>query len=478
MTFDSLTFALFLAIVFPIYVLARSWSARKNWLVLASCVFYGAWNPFFLLLLGFTTVFDWWAGLRIHAACDESSRRRWMIASIVASLSILVYFKYAQFFANTAIAGLATIGVNYQPIDLGLILPLGISFYIFESISYIVDVYKRRIEPTKNLRDYTLFMTFFPHLVAGPIMRYRDFGGQIATPRRVTADNIALGGYLAIGGLFLKIVCADHVFAPIANFVFAPDYKAGFVGAWMGALAFSMQLFCDFAGYSLAAIGIARMLGFILPSNFEAPFAAIGFVDLWRRWHISLSSWLRDYVYLPLLGDRLAKEQFGKALVALIITFAVSGLWHGAAWHFVVWGLAHGALVALERIVKHTSIASWNIWNTLASRVLLGLGTFLCFTLVVVFFRATELALAWSRFTAMLGFAAVDVVGFVWNGEAKICAFGVLVALIVHALLRRHAGWDWVVCTPWFARTLLLSFMLIALILSPGKTAAFIYFQF
>ena len=183
MTFDSLTFAVFLAIVFPLYALLRSWSARKNVLLVASCVLYGSWNPFFLLLLAFTTVFDWWAAQRIHASANESQRRIWFWASIAASLSLLGYFKYAQFFANTAIDWFGLVGVEYQPIDLGIVLPLGISFYTFESISYIADVYKKRLAPTKNLRDYGLFMTFFPHLVAGPIMRFGDFNAQTTTPR-------------------------------------------------------------------------------------------------------------------------------------------------------------------------------------------------------------------------------------------------------------------------------------------------------
>ena len=264
MTFDSLTFALFLAIVFPVYALLRSWPSRKNVLLVASCVFYGSWNPFFLLLLAFTTVFDWWAAQRIYATVDVRKRRLWVWASVAASLTLLGYFKYAQFFANTVIEWFALFGV---------VLPLGISFYTFESISYIVDVYKKRIEPTKSLRDYALFMTFFPHLVAGPIMRFADFNAQTVSPRTVTSDGVALGAYMLIGGLFLKIVGADHIFAPISDIVFAADYKAGFVAAWAGAFSFSMQVYCDFAGYSLAALGIAKMFGFHLPPNFESPFA-------------------------------------------------------------------------------------------------------------------------------------------------------------------------------------------------------------
>jgi alginate O-acetyltransferase complex protein AlgI len=475
MTFDSLTFALFFAIVFPIYLFARTWRTRKNWLVLVSCVFYGAWNPFFLLLLAFTTVFDWWAGLRIRAAHSATSRRRWMIASVAASLLILTYFKYAQFFADTAVAWFAFIGVNYQPIDLGIILPLGISFYIFESISYIVDVYKRRIEPTKNLRDYALFMTFFPHLVAGPIMRYRDFGEQISTPRVITKDDVALGAYLAIGGLFLKIVCADHVFAPVANLVFAPEYKAGFVGAWMGAFAFSMQVFCDFAGYSLVAIGVARMLGFRLPSNFESPFASVGIAELWTRWHISLSNWLRDYVFNPLGHYRKGRW---RGYLNVMITFTACGFWHGAAWHFVAWGAIHGAMLVAERAIKDSPIGAMKLWNARPLRAALALLTFTLFSLAVVFFRAPDLLVAWNRTLAMFGTATNDTTAFAWNGEAKIFVAGLVGGLLVQAFLKERKGWDWLPQINWLIRTTFLAVMLLAIILSPGKTAAFIYFQF
>lgn len=476
MTFDSLAFAVFLAIVFPVYLATRSWSGRKNCLLLASAVFYGAWNPIFLLLLAFTTVFDWWSALRIQSAPNDRSRKRWMIASIVASGSILGYFKYAQFFANIAIAGFAHFGIHYQPIDLGIVLPLGISFYIFESISYIVDVYKRRVEPTRSLRDYALFMTFFPHLVAGPIMRYHDFGRQVATPRAITPDAIALGAYLAVAGMFLKIVGADHIFAPLVNTVFAPDYAASAAAAWLGALAFSFQLFCDFAGYSLTALGVAMLFGFALPSNFEAPFAAVGIADLWRRWHISLSTWMRDYIYIPLKGARHARSVY--ALIAAFFTFLVSGLWHGAAWHFVVWGALHGAMLVIERMLVASPLGAFLIWRKPAVRALLALATFILFSIAVVFFRAPDVALAWARMQSMFGAALPGAVKFAWNAEATIAAIGIGVGLIVHAGLRHRSGWDWLPRMPWLARALLLAFMLLAIVFSPGRTTAFIYFQF
>ena len=474
MTFDSLTFAVFLAIVFPAYVALRSWNGRKNLLLLASCVFYGSWNPFFLILLAFTTVFDWWAAQRIHGATTDAARRRWFWAAIIASLSLLGYFKYAQFFANTAIEWLALVGISYKPIDLGIVLPLGISFYTFESISYIVDVYKKRITPTRSLRDYGLFMTFFPHLVAGPIMRFGDFNAQATTPRTVSADAVATGAFMLVGGLFLKIVGADQVFAPVSDIVFAADYKAGFVAAWAGAFSFSMQVYCDFAGYSLAALGIAKMFGFHLPPNFEAPFASVGIAELWTRWHISLSNWLRDYVFNPLGHYRKGRV---RGYLNVMITFTACGFWHGAAWHFVVWGAMHGAFLVGERILKD-SIGDWKIWGAKPVRWLLALLTFALFSWAVVYFRAPTIPVAWDRTLAMFGFAAKDAATLAWNGDAKVFVVALVIALAVQAWLKPRKGWDWLPALAWPWRVALLSLMSLAIVLAPGKTNAFIYFQF
>ncbi len=443
-------------------------------LLFASCVFYSAWNPIFLLLLAFTTVFDWWAAQRIHATMDVRKRRMWVWASVVASLTLLGYFKYAQFFANTAIAWFSLAGVAYKPIDLGIVLPLGISFYTFESISYIVDVYKKRVEPTKSLRDYGLFMTFFPHLVAGPIMRFGDFNAQTVTPRSVTSDGVALGAYMLIGGLFLKIVGADHVFAPISDIVFAADYKAGFIAAWAGAFSFSMQVYCDFAGYSLAALGIAKMFGFHLPSNFEAPFASVGPAELWTRWHISLSNWLRDYVFNPLGHYRKGRL---RGYLNVMITFTACGFWHGAAWHFVLWGAMHGAFLVTERILKD-SIGDWKIWDVKAVRWCLALLTFALFSWAVVYFRTPTLAVGWDRTTAMFGFELKDAASLVWNGDAKVFVAGLVIGLAAQGWLKSRKGWEWLPAVAWPWRVALLSVLSLAIVLSPGKTNAFIYFQF
>ncbi len=474
MTFDSLTFAVFLAIAFPVYALCRSWQARKNVLLVASCVFYGSWNPFFLLLLAFTTVFDWWAAQRIYASDNAQQRRVWFWASIAASLSLLGYFKYVQFFANTVIDWLGILGVKYQPIDLGIVLPLGISFYTFESISYITDVYKKRLAPTKSLCDYGLFMTFFPHLVAGPIMRFADFNAQTATPRQVTSEGVSLGAFMLVGGLFLKIVGADHVFAPISDIVFAADYHAGFAAAWAGAFSFSMQVYCDFAGYSLAALGIAKMFGFNLPPNFEAPFASVGIAELWTRWHISLSNWLRDYVFNPLGHYRKGRL---RGYLNVMLTFTACGFWHGAAWHFVAWGAMHGAFLVIERLLKE-SVGDWKIWDVRAVRWMLALLTFALFSWAVVYFRAPTLAVAWERTVAMFGFVAQNAATLAWNGDTKVFVVGLVMALVTQGWLKSRKGWDWLSVTPWSWRVAALSVMSLAIIFSPGKTKAFIYFQF
>ena len=422
----------------------------------------------------FTTVFDWWAAQRIHATVDVRKRRLWVWASVAASLTLLGYFKYAQFFANTVIDWFSLVGITYKPIDLGIVLPLGISFYTFESISYIVDVYKKRIGPTRSLRDYGLFMTFFPHLVAGPIMRFADFNAQTVTPRTVTSDGVALGAYMLIGGLFLKIVGADHIFAPISDIVFAADYKAGFVAAWAGAFSFSMQVYCDFAGYSLAALGIAKMFGFHLPPNFESPFASVGIAELWTRWHISLSNWLRDYVFNPLGHYRKGRL---RGYINVMITFTACGFWHGAAWHFVAWGAMHGAFLVIERLLKD-SIGDWKVWNAKPVRWCLALLTFALFSLAVVYFRAPALGVAWERTIAMFGLGLKDAATLLWNGDAKVFVVGLVVGLAAQAWLKSRKGWEWLPAIAWPWRVALLSLMSLAIVLSPGKTNAFIYFQF
>src|ERR1700726_696489 len=326
MTFDSLTFVVFLAVTFVAYWATPLWTARKVLVLACSYVFYAAWNPFFVLLIIATTGFDWFAARWMDRTKAPSRRKAIMAASIAINLSALGFFKYAQFFADTAVDLLRVFSVDFKPMSLGILLPVGISFYTFESLSYVIDVYRKRIEVSKSLLDYGLYVTFFPHLVAGPILRYGDFSPQCVEPKSWRSAEVGKGLALFVYGLALKVCLADLVFAPVVDRVFASGVSAGFGESWLGAASFSLQAYCDFAGYSLCAIGVALMFGFRFPMNFESPFGSVGMADLWTRWHMSLASWIRDYVFLPLGGYRRGVLR-GEA--NLLFAFLLVGLWHG-----------------------------------------------------------------------------------------------------------------------------------------------------
>jgi alginate O-acetyltransferase complex protein AlgI len=362
----------------------------------------------------------------------------------------------------------------YRPIELGILLPVGISFYTFESLSYVIDVYKRRVAASKSLLDYSLYVTFFPHLVAGPILRYNDFNPQTEAIKRWTDTAQARGLALLALGLALKVCLADLVFAPVADRVFGAGAAPGLADAWLGASAFSLQVYCDFAGYSLCAIGVALLFGFRFPSNFESPFGAVGMIDLWNRWHISLTSWLRDYVFTPLGHYRRGRLR-GHA--NLIFTFFLCGLWHGAAWTFVLWGGLNGVLLVAERLFRD------HVWDftrvkSAPGRAALALATFAVFAVEAVLFRSHGVKQAATIMLAMFGFGGAPTAGLVPASDAKLAiAMGacVLAAQIASAGDR---GWDWLERVPMWLRATALTAALAAIAFSPGFNPAFIYFQF
>lgn len=337
MVFNSIIFVLFLVGVLACWHMPVPWVVKKLFLVASSHFFYAAWNPKFLLLLWLSTVLDWGLAMLISRQSEVKRRRAMLFLSLALNLGFLAFFKYGAFVTENLTEGLGLVGIEWAVRWPEVVLPLGISFYTFEGISYVVDVYHRRVEPTRNLLDYALFISFFPHLVAGPIVRAKDFLPQCRVACRATGEQFGWGITLLVLGLFQKMVLADRVFAPVADVVFAASGQVGTLQAWAGTLAFAGQIYCDFAGYSLCAIGTASCLGFVLTENFNFPYAAVGFSDFWRRWHISLSSWLRDYLYIPLGGNRLGQS---RTLVNLSLTMLIGGLWHGAAWQFVAWGAA------------------------------------------------------------------------------------------------------------------------------------------
>lgn len=294
MVFNSYSFLIFFGVVLLLHRLCRNWTGQKALLLVASYVFYAAWNPPFVLLIWISTLVDWYAAQAMGRATRRSRRRTYLLLSLSTNLGLLGFFKYGEFLLHNFQAATGSFGIAYEPPALDIVLPVGISFYTFQTLSYTIDVYRRKIEPWHSFVDFALFVTFFPQLVAGPIVRATYFLPQLREPLRVTRDKLGWGFTLLTIGLFEKVVLADAILAPRADAVYDAAMQAGFMGAWIGTLAFSGQIFFDFAGYSTAAIGVGLCLGFTLPVTFRCPYAAIGFSDFWKRWHISLSGWLRD----------------------------------------------------------------------------------------------------------------------------------------------------------------------------------------
>ncbi|WP_218944306.1 MBOAT family O-acyltransferase [Marinicella rhabdoformis] len=449
-----------------------SWRLKKSHLLLASYLFYAAWNPPFVLLLLLSTFWDWQVAQKIHQSEEVNKRRRWLFVSLFLNLGMLVVFKYAGFLLENFNTLILNLGVQWQVSDPGLILPMGISFYTFQTLSYTLDIYFKRLKPWHSFLDYALYVSFFPQLVAGPIVRAIDFLPQTLKQVRVSVDQFSTGVALFLIGLFQKTVMADAWFAPVVDQVFNQSAQASSTDAWLGSLFFTGQIFCDFSGYSLCAIGVAMCLGFNLPVNFKAPFAAVGFSDFWRRWHISLSSWLRDYLYIPLGGNRHGFWSTGKNLM---FTMLLGGLWHGASWTFVLWGFLHGLYLLIERGLKR---CSWpKLFSSTAIQWLFSLMTLLFVVWAFVVFRAENMTQVSEMFRAMFGMQLVDdlLSWDVWMGFV-LAAFVTL--LLVQWRLRHRLMSDVLMAMPWWCRSALLFVCVVLIILGSGEKDAFIYFQF
>jgi alginate O-acetyltransferase complex protein AlgI len=352
MVFNSLHFVWFFVVVYALYRLLPAVSSVErahriqNWLLLvASYYFYAAWDYRFLVLLAASTIVDYSCGRVLGGVTDPRRRRIVMALSVGFNLSLLGFFKYFNFFADNFAALFAAAGWHADFVTLRVLLPIGISFYTFVTMSYVIDVYRREIAPTRNLVDFAVFVGYFPHLVAGPILRATALLPQIARPRRVTADQIREGLWLIAWGFFQKIFVADNL-APLAAHVFTPGAQATGVNVLLGVYAFAFQIYGDFAGYSNIARGTSKLMGIELIENFRFPYLVLTPQAFWRHWHISLSTWLRDYLYISLGGNRGTEWQTRRNLM---ITMLLGGLWHGAAWTFVLWGFYQGVLLILYR---------------------------------------------------------------------------------------------------------------------------------
>jgi alginate O-acetyltransferase complex protein AlgI len=346
MSFNSGVFLQFFAAFLLLYWLVRHRLALRNLLIVAaSYLFYGWWDYRFLSLLLFSSVLDYAVGLLLASSSDPR-RRKWLLgSSIVLNLSILGFFKYYNFFIESFGVVLAKLGLSFDPATLNIILPWGISFYTFQSMSYAIDVYRGQVTATRSLVNFLAYVSFFPQLVAGPIERARHLLPQFERTRLISIEMIEEGIWLALWGMFKKVVVADSL-APLVEMVFNGSTFSGPLVV-LATVAFGLQIYCDFSGYSDIARGTARILGFDIMVNFNIPYAAKSLREFWQRWHISLSTWLRDYLYVPLGGNRRGPI---RTYLNLLITMFLGGLWHGAAWNFVLWGIWHGVGLALTRM--------------------------------------------------------------------------------------------------------------------------------
>jgi alginate O-acetyltransferase complex protein AlgI len=469
--FNSLTFVAFFLCVLVMHSMPFSWTTKKVNLLIASYLFYAAWNPPFVALLWISTVIDWYAAQQLTRAERPTVRRTWMLVSVLANLGMLAYFKYGAFLLQNFTVLLAGAGIAYKPPALDIALPVGISFYTFATMSYTLDVYLRRAAPARNFLDYALFVTFFPHLVAGPIMRPTELVPQFAEPRRATGNMLRFGLALMTIGMFQKIVLADGFLGPAAEMVYDGNQPPGMLDSWVATLAFSAQIFCDFAGYSTTAIGVAMCLGFAMPDNFRFPYAAVGFSDFWRRWHITLSAWLRDYLYIPLGGNRHGEA---RTHLSLMVTMLLGGLWHGASWTFVAWGGLHGLYLSAERVLR----ARFARYRP-GPMALLGLGllTYALVNVTWVFFRAHSFARAWQMLGGMFGANAhaAPILPTVHLTMVMVIVTGIV---FTHWRMRHQTLETAIARTPAAVLSGLWALMLFAIVISQGSGNAFIYFQF
>ena len=468
MLFPTMTFGLFFLIVFAGVWSARSNEWRKLLLLVASWVFYGAWDWRFVPLLIVSAVAKWGVGALIARSADARRRKMLLIGGVTLNLATLGFFKYFDFFAQQAGSLLALAGVRQDPALIQVILPIGISFFTFQGISYAVDVYRGRV-PAAGLLDILLLMSFFPHLVAGPIVRAADLVPQFRQTPRLTRSGVTMGLLLIVWGLFKKAVIASELSTTFVDPVFAAPNAHGSLDLVLAAYGYAVQIYCDFSAYSDMAIGIAALLGYSFPRNFDRPYRAASLQEFWRRWHISLSRWLRDYLYIGALGG--GRGGTVKLYRNLMLTMLLGGLWHGAAWTFVIWGGLHGAALVVERVWA-TSPRTRDIALPHWLKVAL---TFHVVTLGWIFFRA-----------ASFGDALAYLGGFVAPATNVVTVTPLAVLLIVFGLSIHALPWDTMARAARRIRVLpapavasgVVALMLVVDAMRYEGIAPFIYFRF
>ena len=496
MQFTSFEFLVFFPVVVLLfYVMPKK--LRQPWLLLASYYFYMGWNAKYALLILTSTVITYMCALLLNRIeTDDKKKRKFvLIASLVINLAILVFFKYFYFLHDTIAACLSVIGIRMQPSRLDILLPVGISFYTFQALGYTIDVYRGDVKAEKNFITYALFVSFFPQLVAGPIERSGHLLGQlekISSEKSWDFDKVTRGLLMMLWGFFMKMVIADRA-AVLVNQVFERYYMLRGVPLAIAMVLFAIQIYCDFASYSAIALGAAKVLGIELMVNFEAPFFSKSIGEFWRRWHVSLSSWFRDYLYIPLGGSRCSKP---RKYFNNMVTFLVSGLWHGASWHYVIWGGIQGAFIVIGDLLKPIK-RKFNTFfhvrvETFGYQLFQVLCTFSLFALSLVFFRADTVGDAvyyiqrlfttfevWSLFDGTIYHLGLD------SMELAVLGFGILILLITDACYaKKKALFDTLIKEQCLAVQYLIVAVILVMILVFGvygegyDATQFIYFQF
>jgi D-alanyl-lipoteichoic acid acyltransferase DltB (MBOAT superfamily) len=457
--FHTWTFLIFFSIVYPVFLVVRNTRLRTPWLFLASYVFYGWWNPLYLLLIGYASALDF-----VAVAFMERSQRKglWLAVSIVNNVGILSFFKYGGFLVENLNGVLATLHIGYALHMPDVTLPVGISFHVFQSMSYIIDYYGGKIEREKNLLRYMTFVSFFPQLVAGPIERARHLLPQLQGESRITSKNVTDGVSLFVVGLFKKVVLADFLTLYVDK-VYADPAQYDAAALALATFAFAWQIYFDFSGYTDMARGIGSVMGFQLLLNFRNPYLATDLGDFWSRWHISLSSWFRDYVYVPLGGNRGGAWQMYRNI---FLTMLISGLWHGAAWTFVIWGALHAVGRMATRELERTAFYRERV-PRLVKQVLV----FSFVTFTWIFFRATSVEQAWTII------ARIATASWTTDPRFPLVALGLVVSIWAYQFVYESPARKVLELAPVRVACVVGMMLCVALFASSGEHA-FIYFQF
>ncbi|HJZ53551.1 MAG TPA: MBOAT family O-acyltransferase [Gemmataceae bacterium] len=476
MIFASKAFFVFLPVVLVLYHLLGRRSRKYAVLLAASWLFYAWISPQYLWVIVLCTVIDYAAGLRIEAAADDRTRRWWLGLSIAANLGLLFSFKYVAFVYDNAVSLAHLFGAPLPDRHWDILLPLGISFHTFQGISYTVDVYRRQIRAVRSFLDYALFVAFFPQLAAGPIVRAAEFLPQMSSPPRVSARHVADGLHFFLLGLFKKLFIADQLDVLFVTPVFADPTAYDQATHRWACLAWVAQIYCDFSGYSDMAVGCAKWFGFELPRNFNFPYLATSISDFWRRWHLSLSTWLRDYLYFPLGGSKRGEM---RTYVNLMVVFVMCGLWHGATWAWLVYGLYNGLLMSLHRVWDRAlSGRAWAdaVRATWAWKLGAWFVTLLAVAAGLILIRMPGWDGGWLMLRSLL---AVDLLS-AWSGAIPVWVPLLLVLVVFGHLFSGQRGH---VCglleLPSGVRAAVYTAAVMLLVtLSPGVGKTFIYIQF